>query len=41
MRDVEAIQQVQIPVNHLLKNSSSWLRVVREDFATRDNEAAQ
>ena len=41
MRDVEAIQQVQIPVNHLLKGSSSWLRVVREDFAARDNEAAQ
>ena len=41
MRDVEAIQQVQIPVNHLLKGSSSWLRVVREDFAVRDNEAAE
>ena len=41
MRDDEAIQQVQIPVNHLLKGSSSWLRVVREDFAVRDNEARQ
>ena len=41
MRDAEAIQQVQLPVNHSLKGSSSWLRVVREDFAARDNEAAQ
>jgi hypothetical protein len=41
MRDAEAIQQVQPPVNHALKGSSSWLRVVREDFATRDSDAAQ
>ena len=41
MRDVEAIQQVQIPVNHLLKGSSSWLRVVREEYAAHDNEVAQ
>jgi hypothetical protein len=41
MRDAEAIQQVQLPVNHSLKGSSSWLRVVREDFAARDNEAAK
>ena len=31
MRDSQAIQQVQIPVNQLYKGSSSWLRVVRED----------
>ncbi len=30
MRDGAAIHQVQIPVDHLLKGSSSWLRVVRE-----------
>lgn len=41
MRDAEAIQQVQLPLNHAFKGSSSWLRVVREDFATRDSDAAQ
>ena len=41
MRNAQAIQQVQLPLNHSLKGSSSWLRVVREDFAARDNEAAQ
>ena len=30
MRDSAAIQQVQLPVDNLLKGSSSWLRVVRE-----------
>ncbi len=30
MRDSQAIQQVQIPVDNLLKGSSSWLRVIRE-----------
>jgi hypothetical protein len=30
MRDSAAIQQVQIPVNQLLRGSSSWLREVRE-----------
>lgn len=30
MRDSGAIQQVQLPVDNLLKGSSSWLRVVRE-----------
>ena len=41
MRDSQAIHQVQIPVDHLLKGSSSWLRVVREERAARDEEAAQ
>ena len=40
MRDSEAIRQVQIPVNHLLKGSSSWLRVVR-DKAAANSEASQ
>jgi hypothetical protein len=31
MRDSQAIQQVQLPVNQLFKDSSSWLRVVREE----------
>lgn len=38
MRDDQAIRQVQIPVDHLLKGSSSWLRVVR-DKATGQAEA--
>ena len=41
MRNSKAIQQVQIPVNHLHKGSSSWLRVVRNEFAARENEAAE
>jgi len=41
MRDPEAIQQLQIPVNHLIQGSSSWLRVVRDDFADRGSEAGQ
>ena len=41
MRDSEAIRQVQIPVNHLLKGSSSWLRVVRDEHAAHESEAAQ
>ena len=41
MRDSQAIHQVQIPVDHLLKGSSSWLRVVREERAARDKEADQ
>jgi len=41
MHDAEAIKQVQHPLNHSLKGSSSWLRVVREDFAARDDGAAQ
>ena len=40
MRDSEAIRQVQIPVNHLLKGSSSWLRAVR-DKAAANSEASQ
>jgi hypothetical protein len=41
MRDSQAIQQVQLPVNHLIKETSSWLRVVRLEFAAHDNEAAK
>ena len=41
MRDSEAIRQVQIPVNNLLKGSSSWLRVVRDKHAEAQQEAAQ
>ncbi|MCP4875838.1 MAG: hypothetical protein GY896_10245 [Gammaproteobacteria bacterium] len=41
MRDTHAIHQVQIPVNHLLKGSSSWLRVVRDEVATRESEVGQ
>jgi hypothetical protein len=32
---------VQLPVDNLLKGSSSWLRVVREVHKAHDNEAAQ
>ncbi len=32
MRGGDTIQQVQVPVDHLLKGSSSWLRVVREVY---------
>ena len=41
MRDPTAIQQVQIPLDHLLKDSSSWLRVVRETFAAENKKTAQ
>jgi hypothetical protein len=41
MRDSEAIRQVQLPVDNLLKGSSSWLRVVREDYAAAESEAAK
>ena len=41
MRDSEAIRQVQIPVNNLLKGSSSWLRVVREERAPVEAGEAQ
>ena len=41
MRDSLAIQQVQIPVNHLHKGSSSWLRVVRHEVAAQESEAVQ
>ena len=40
MRESEAIMQVQIPVNHLLKGSSSWLRVVREHVDARDGASS-
>ncbi len=39
MRNPESIQQVQLPVNHLVKDSSSWLRVVRHEFAAHDSGA--
>ena len=41
MRDSEAIRQVQIPIDNLLKGSSSWLRVVREVKTVAESEAAQ
>ena len=41
MRDSRAIHQVQIPVNNLIKGSSSWLRVVRDEQEARQTEAAQ
>ena len=41
MRDGDTIMQVQIPVNHLLKDSSSWLRVVRHEFAAHEKDLAQ
>lgn len=40
MRHAQAIQQVQIPLNHLLKDSSSWLRVVRREYGAQNSEAA-
>jgi len=41
MRDSQAIRQVQIPVDNLLKGSSSWLRVVRDKHAELASESAQ
>jgi hypothetical protein len=40
MRDSEAIRRVQLPVDNLLKGSSSWLRVVREEHAAVEGESA-
>jgi len=40
MQKADAIRQVQLPVNNLFKDSSSWLRVVREEVAARDHEVA-
>ncbi|MCP3690279.1 MAG: hypothetical protein GY784_17895 [Gammaproteobacteria bacterium] len=37
MRENDAIQQVQPPVNNAYKDSSSWLRVVRQRFASSHN----
>ena len=39
MVDSAAISQVQIPVNYLLKGTSSWLRVVRHEHAAQRSEA--
>ena len=39
MRKSDAIREVQVPVNFSYKDSSSWLRVAREEFAARDAEA--
>lgn len=39
MREGGAIHEVQIPVNHLLEGSSSWLRVVRERAGAARGEA--
>jgi hypothetical protein len=41
MRDSQAIRQVQLPVDNLLKGSSSWLREVRAEYAARESEAGQ
>jgi hypothetical protein len=41
MRDSQAIRQVQIPVDNLLKGSSSWLREVREQQAAQETESSQ
>ena len=41
MRDSEAIRQVQLPVDNLLKGSSSWLRVVRDQKAENESVAEQ
>ena len=41
MRDSQAIRQVQIPVNNLLKGSSSWLRLVRDEQMARESGAVQ
>ena len=40
MRDSQSINQVQIPVDNLLKGSSSWLRVVRDKYAEHEKEVA-
>ena len=41
MRDSEAIRQVQLPVDNLLKGSSSWLRVVRDQKAENESVVEQ
>ena len=41
MGDSQAIRQVQIPVDNLLKGSSSWLRVVRDKHAASASEGSQ
>ncbi len=41
MRNGDTIQQVQLPVNHLIEGSSSWLRVVRHEYAAYEKELAQ
>lgn len=38
MQQGDTIRQVQIPVNHLHKGTSSWLRVVRHEFAALNSE---
>ncbi len=40
MRDRDAIHQVQLPVNNLLKGSSSWLREVRAHAPSSGSEGA-
>jgi hypothetical protein len=39
MRNSQAINQVQLPVDNLLKGSSSWLRVVRDVHKAHESEA--
>ena len=41
MRDSQAIHQVQLPVDNLIKGSSSWLRVVRDKHAQAQAETTQ
>ncbi len=41
MRDREAIHQVQLPVNNLLKGSSSWLREVRAHAVSPGGDGAR
>ena len=41
MRDSQAIRQVQLPVDNLIKGSSSWLRVVRDKHAQAQAETTQ
>lgn len=40
MRKSDAIYRVQVPVNFSYQDSSSWLRVVRNEMAVHDSEIA-
>lgn len=40
MRKSDAIHSVQVPVNFSYQDSSSWLRVVRNEMAVHDSEIA-
>ena len=41
MRDLQAIHQVQVPVDHLIQGTSSWLRVVRDKYTLLESETVQ